>query len=163
VAKSIWYDHSALRKLPYNPFDGNKISNPAIMSHTGGIRLSAFDVDACLTKHSLLHKMGGARPSLSSSQECANARIVDVTCVLFHYKFDQHFPEKCRIVAQEESYWQNSREYKAYMRRLEQNPLLELKGPTAEKFESLDQLVDSGFLVVSDKYRWFTKEYGHRE
>jgi glycosyltransferase involved in cell wall biosynthesis len=155
VAESLWYDHSLLRRTPYPPY-GNTISNPAIMSHWGGIRLSAFDVDASLTKHPLLRKSGGARPSLSSSQQCANARIADVTCVLLHYKFDQHFPEKCRIVAQEESYWQNSREYKAYLRRLEQNPLLELKGPTAERFESLDQLVDNGFLVVSDKYGWFT-------
>jgi hypothetical protein len=159
VAESVWYDHSALRRTPYHPFDGNTASNPAIMSHSGGIRLSAFDVDASLTKHPLLRNAGGARPSLSSSQQCANATIADVTCILLHYQFDYHFPEKCRVVAREETYWQNSRNYKAYLRRLERSPLLELKGRSAERFESLDQLVDSGFLVVSDKYRWFAQEY----
>lgn len=159
VAESVWYDNSALRKQPYESRDGNKSSNPAIMSHSGGIRLAAFGVDASLTKHPLLLKSGGARPSLSSSQQCANATIADVTCVLLHYKFDRQFPEKCRVVAREESYFQNSRDYKAYLRRLEQNPLLELKGPTTERFENLGQLVDNGFLVVSDGYRRFAQEY----
>lgn len=159
VGKSIWYDHSALRKVSYEPLNGNKISNPAIMSLMGGIRLSAFDVDASLTKHPLLRKSGGARPSLSSSQQCAKARIAEMSCAILHYQFDHHFPQKCRVVAREETYWQNSRNYKAYLRRLERSPLLELKGSTAEKFESLNQLVDNGFLVVSDKYKWFTEKY----
>jgi len=163
VDECIWYDHSALRRVSYEPLDGNKISNPAIKSLMGGIRLSAFDVDASLTKHSLLRKSGGVRPSLSSSQQCANATIADVTCVLRHYQFDHHFPQKCRVVAREESYWQNSQNYKAYLRRLERSPVLELKGSTAERFESLDRLVNSGFLVVSDRYRWFTQEYAHKE
>lgn len=158
VAESLWYDHSVLRRTPYVLY-GNTLSNPTIMSHWGGIRLSAFDVDASLTKHPLLRKSGGARPSLSSSQLCTNATIADVTCVLLHYKFDRHFPEKCRIVAEEESYWQNSRDYKAFLVRLERNPRLELKGPTAERFESLDRLADRGFLVVPNTYRWFTEKY----
>jgi hypothetical protein len=159
VAGSVWYDHAALRRRAYVPLDGNTISNPTIMSHSGGIRLAAFDLNVSLTKHPLLRKSEGARPSLSSSQWCAHARIADVSCVLLHYKFDRDFPEKCRTVAREETYFLNSREYKAYLRELERNPRLALKGPTAERLESMAQLVEAGFLVVSDAYKRFVQEY----
>jgi hypothetical protein len=152
TAHSIWYDHASLSKWRYAALDGNTISHHTIMSHSGGVRLAAFGLNVSLTKHPLLRKAGGARPSNHSSQWCTRARIADVTCVLLHYKFDRDFLQKCREVARAETYFMNSLEYKTYLRELERNPRLELKGPSAKELRSIDQLIDDGFLVVSDDY-----------
>jgi hypothetical protein len=150
-ARCRWYDPTALVTEPYYPF-GNQVSNPAIRFHYGGVRKSAFGVDAFLTKHPLLLRGGGARPSVTSSHYCQRARVADVSCALLHLKFDHGFPHRCREAVRRGSHFGDSQEYRAYVRWLDGEPDPELFSGTCRRLESVGQLVDEGFLAVSDEY-----------
>lgn len=152
-----WYDNSGLIKRPYKRVLDNQIANPAIQLYGGGIRKSAFGVDVNLSKHPLLYRAAGARPSLYNSHDCHNAKVADISCVLLHYKFDRHFREKCVSAVRSESYYRSSQEYKAYLSRLEREPNLTLKRRTADELQGLDQLIEKGFLIVSEAYRDFVR------
>jgi flagellar biosynthesis chaperone FliJ len=90
---------------------------------------------------------------LDSDHWVDNARIADITCVLFHYKFlEGHFHEQAARAVQEESYWNNSADYKKYLQVLDENPTLQVKQETAREIKSVDDLVEDGFLVVSEEY-----------
>lgn len=146
-----WYDNTALGAAPYYPFD-NRVSNPAIRFHHGGVRKLAFGVDAFLTKHPLLRRGGGALPSVTSSHYCHRARVADVSCALLHFKFDRDFPRRCREAVRTGSYFGGSQEYKAYLRWLEGDPDPGLRTGRCRRLDSPDQLIAEGFLEVSADY-----------
>jgi hypothetical protein len=52
----------------------------------------------------------------------------------------------------EEQYHNASHVYKKYLRILEGNPTLQVKGESAREIESVNDLVENGFLVVSEDY-----------
>ena len=52
----------------------------------------------------------------------------------------------------ERSFYKNSQEYRSYLQTLERNPALSLYSDRARELGSVDQLVEQGFLVVSDAY-----------
>jgi chromosome segregation ATPase len=88
-----------------------------------------------------------------SSHWVDNARIADLTCVLFHYKFlDEHFHEQAAQAVREGQYWNNSAEYKKHLEVLESNPTLRVKQETSKEIESVNELMEDGFLVVSEEY-----------
>ncbi len=152
-----WYDNTDLGAAPYYPFD-NRVSNPAIRFHYGGVRKSVFGVDAFLTKHPLLRRGGGALPSVTSSHYCHRARVADVSCALLHFKFDRDFPRRCREAARTGSYFGGSQEYKAYLRWLEEEPDPRLYTDRCRRLDGVDQLVDEGFLEVSEDYLSYIRE-----
>jgi hypothetical protein len=151
----VWYDHSHLTRYEYPSFLDNQRSNPGIELYKGGIRKTVFGVDALLSKHPLLHRKGGAKPSLASAHWCHDSIIADVSCLLYHYKFDGSFRQKCTWAAQAENYYQASTEYKAYLQVLKAQPNLELMQPTSQQFTSWETLVADGFLTLSEQYQQF--------
>jgi hypothetical protein len=153
---SVWYDHSGLVRQKYLSSLGNRLSYPMPM-HSGGIRKTAFGIDALLTKHPLLYRRGGAQLSLASSHWCHRGAIADVSGVLLHYKFDGNFRQKCLLAVQEQNYYQDSAEYQAYLCVLAERPNLRLVRSTAEKFTTVDALVNDGFLTQSDRYLRFLR------
>ena len=151
-----WYDVSSVVKVRYaevKPLRSNRVSNDAIRVFKGGIRKSVFGIGASLTKHPLMFRPGGARLCLLNAHLCLRANIADVTCVLYHYPFDHAFLNKCRLAAERENYARESVAYKTYLKKLGAEPALTLKRSTARELRNVDQLVDDGFLVVSDAYR----------
>lgn len=91
--------------------------------------------------------------------EIANARIADVTGVLYHYKFLGRFREHAARAVREENYWENSAEYKAYLEVLDENPALRVRQETSQEIGDAEELVEKQFLVVSDDYlRWVAAE-----
>ncbi len=82
-----------------------------------------------------------------------NVRVADFTCVLFHYKFlDEHLRKQAAQAVREEQYVKSSASYKKYLEALEKTPSLLIKGETAREIKSVDDLVENGFLVVSEEY-----------
>lgn len=162
VERCVWYDNSELSKRDYRDWMGNKNRLPSdtvpLHLYRGGIRKTTFGVDPWLTKHPLLFKDGGVELSLKTSHACSNARVADVTCVLYHYKFDRRFVEACRTAVQRGNYWNDSHEYRRYLKRLKQNSRLELKQPTARKLQGVNQLVEEGFLVASAAFYRFIQK-----
>ena len=86
-----------------------------------------------------------------------NARLADFSCVLYHYKLVDGFQEWAARVVREESYSPELmlRHYKKYHKVVEQNPGIKIRQATARKLGSVNELIDNGFLVVSEEYkRW---------
>lgn len=82
-----WYDVTSISKFDYGnkALKRNRISNPKIKVYFGGIRKKIFNLNAFLTKHPLLFRSRGAK---YLSHYCRGAYIADISCVLYHYKFE---------------------------------------------------------------------------
>ena len=132
---------------------GNVYDSDEIEVFTGGLRESVFGQRHHLTKFPLVFNDGKIRPMVDSSHRVGNARIADVTGVLFHYKFlHDHFLAQVDQALREEHRFENSAVYKKYAEVLEKNPSLQLKRETAREMKSVNDLVENGVLVVSDDY-----------
>ena len=145
-----YYDVSNIEKRAYRH---GTPANPDIKGHFGGIRKSIFGTDNGLTKAALICLSPELVPFVVFHHH-ANAAIADFTCVLQHYPFVSSFAEKVREAVQTDRYRVSAAdEYQKYWARLEEHPELDLKRPTARRFEGVNKLVDDGFLVVSTEYR----------
>src|SRR5215218_5919270 len=119
----------------------------------GGIRSTLFGTKAYLTRFALMFSDGRVKPFAGSGHRVDNARVADLTCVYFHYKFlDEHFHKKVASAVREENYPYNSSQYKKYLEVLEKNPGLLVKGEGARELRSVNDLVENHFLVVSEEY-----------
>ena len=94
-------------------FRNNTLESDEIKGLRCGIRQSLFGFRANLTKFPLVFSDGRVTPFDGSTHWVDNARIADITCVLFHYKFlDAHLREQAvRAVQEENRRGQNAAEY----------------------------------------------------
>ncbi len=147
-----FYDTTDVRKENYPRGKGCVISNPAIRSHWGGARGRRFSLpDICLTKNSLLKTCGKTRRD-NNNHWVVNARIADFSAVLMHYKFTPWFFDLGRNAIREKQYYRRSFEYHAYMQEVEDSRL-EFRNVCASSFCNVQELLESGFLEISDQYR----------
>jgi hypothetical protein len=148
----VWYDGSGMRELPYNRSE-NDVPD-GITIRVGGIRREVFGSDNWLTKHPLKFGDGRVRPSVRTSHDCHLATVADVTGALLHYKFVAGFPEYVEDVVRRRAVRALPfTEYTAYQRILEADPPPTLMTERARRLEGVDQLVEEGLLVTSDRYR----------
>ena len=156
VQSCHWYDISSVFAF-WPPLENltNRYPDPPPRYLKGGIRKTVFGLEPTLTKYPLLRPSRGAQPVTFSSHFCQRARVADISCLLAHYKFDSSFKQRCLRAIQERNYYDNSREYRAYLRLLESESDLTLKRATARRFQGADELLDIGFLTVSDDFRAF--------
>src|SRR5215213_5675307 len=135
----------------------NTLESEDIEFFSGGIREAIFGARPHLTKHPLVFLDGRVKPmeglSLDSDHWVANARVADISCVLLHYKFlDGYFHKQAVRAVEEENYWNNSADYKRYLQVLDNNPYLQVKRESARELRGVNDLVENGFLVVSEEY-----------
>lgn len=148
-----FYSLGDLERKPYAAFYGERNEAPPVgldVLH-GGVRSSAFQVRAMLTKHPLLFPSSGV--AYLQSHHVRGARVADVSAVLLHYKFVGDFAQYVKAVVKAESFWMDSREYKQYLRAIEVHPGLSLYSETASELQAVEQLVEQGFLIASDSFR----------
>ncbi|HEX2098345.1 MAG TPA: sulfotransferase, partial [Rubrobacteraceae bacterium] len=138
----------------------NTLGNKEIESFSGGILDSIFGTSPYLTKFPLVFSDGKVKPMDGSSHRISNAAIADLTCVLLHYKFlDKYFHAQVSQAVQEEHRLRNSAIYKRYMEVLDSNPNLEIKRETSRELGGVNDLLENGFLLVSDDYlSWVNAE-----
>jgi hypothetical protein len=129
----------------------NTVASEEIEIYRGGIRKTIFENNALLTKHPLLFIDEDRRP-VARIQWVGGARVADITCVLFHYLFAGDFYGKAVRAVKEENYHTKSRKYKKFLKTLEENPELRIKRETAQELESVNDLIDNQFLVISVDY-----------
>lgn len=154
-----YYDISNIQKTDY-PY--GILSNEQVRMHWGGIRGSLFGTRNGLTKAALIFLDGVLEPFVSW-HHAWRARIADFTCLLLHYPFAGSFQKKVADAVATRMYGRLvSREYRKYWRILERNPDLAIKGDTVRKLESVDVLIDEGFLVVSESYRRWAKIHAEK-
>jgi len=150
--KYPYYDISAVEKHDYT---FGRPANTAIKMHTGGVRKAVFGTENGLTKAALILASAEVVPFVGW-HHTEHASIADFSCVLLHYPFLSTFYAKVEEAVRTDRYRVSaSREYKRYWSRLKDTPHLSLKQETAKRFEGVNSLLDSGFLVVSEEYmRW---------
>jgi hypothetical protein len=161
-----FYDLSNIKKNDYKR-GSNVVANDDIKRLRDGIRTTLFDVPFALTNHRLIFFDGEVRPAASGRglHRVENARLADFSCVLYHYKLVDGFREWAARVVREESYNPELilRHYKRYLEVVEQNPSFKVRQATARELGSVNDLVDNGFLVVSEEYRnWAEAERENR-
>lgn len=145
-----YYDTSDISKRPY-PYDTDPEST--LVFHRGGIRRTVFGSENGLSKAALIKPDDGMQ-TFVDWHHVLHASFADVTCVLLHYPFVPTFAAKAEEAARTGRYGLGaSHEYRAYWSVLEDRPLLGLYGPSSRRLHDVDQLVDEGFLQVSDRYR----------
>ncbi len=151
-----FYDLSNLKRtsIKNNPrLRNNTLQSDEIEILRDGIDNTVFGSKPLRTKFPLVFSDGQVKPFDRSSHWVDNARIADLTCVLFHYKFlDGYFQKRTAQAVQEENHYKNSRGAKKHLEVLDRNPTLQIKRETAREIESVNDLVENGFLVVSEEY-----------
>ncbi len=159
-----FYDLSGIEKEEYNPGTGarksNAVSNEDIKVYRGGIRKTLFGAGASLTKHPLTFFAGGVKPLHGSSHITKHARVADFSCVLYHYKFIDGFREHAEWAIREDAYPSRpSGRHEKYVEAMDQDPEMKISRYTSRELGSVNDLVDNGFLAVSDEYaKWANAE-----
>jgi hypothetical protein len=149
-----WNKQDRPKMLPrYN----NTLESDDVEWFAGGIRDKIFGFKPFLTNFPLVFYDGKTWPE--RPHYVYNARIADITCVLFHYKFVKHFRERTLLAMRD---WRNTTvasEYSKCLEVLEKNPNLQLKHETAREITSVNDLLEDGFLATSDDYvSWVNAE-----
>jgi Glycosyl transferase family 2 len=149
-----FYDISGVRVQDYYPAGGNNnvLSNEEIKWFRDGVKTTLFGHRAMLSKHPLMFFDGKIIPVDGTMHRTSHARVADFSCVLLHYKLlDRLYEQALRAVA-EKNYPNRHEKYEKYVTALEQNPELQIKQVSARELESVNDLVENQFLVVSGDY-----------
>ena len=129
-----------------------------IAMHFGGVRKGLFGTDNGLTKISFFKNVAGLEP-FHQWHHVKGGRIADVSAVLYHYPFIDSFAEKVAEAAASGRYgYGTTDEYVAYNRALSDGTLA-ISSPTGQRLDRTD-LIESGFLIVPDRYREFGETRG---
>ena len=153
-----YYDITGVRKEDY--FDrvfsgalrGYSLSNKNIKFYSGGIREAVFGTPVWLTKHSLVF---AERIKFLSAHWVSNVRCADFSAVCFHYKLVGDFYKRtlkhiqAGCISKKTSAYD---EYAAIISKCEDSGVPLLKRETAKKLNSADDLIENGFLTVSENY-----------
>jgi len=163
-----FYDVSNIKRKSFKElrrrFPNNTLESDEIELFTGGIRDTIFATDTTLTKHPLVFSDGRIKPMADSAHWVDNARVADLTCVLFHYKFlDGYFHHQAAQAVREGQYNNISPVYKKYLQVLEGTPDLRIKQESSREIESVNDLIENGFLVVSEDYMVLVYEEEERK
>jgi hypothetical protein len=143
----------SIKELHHLHNRNNTLDSDEIEIFRDGIQNTIFGSKPLRTKFPLVFTDGRIKPFDRSSHWVDNARIADITCVLFHYKFlDGYFQKQAVQAVREGQYHNESARYKRYLEVLDRNPTLQMKRETARELKSVNDLVENGFLVVSEEY-----------
>ena len=146
-------NRTSVKELNYLDDLNNTLESDEIEIFRDGIQNTIFGSRLYLTKHPLVFTDGRIKLSDRSSHWVANAKIADISCVLFHYKFlDGYFHKQAAQAVRERQYHNNSTRYKRYLEALDRNPTLQMKRESARELKGVNDLVENGFLVVSEQY-----------
>lgn len=136
------------------------IPNPGIQCLFGGIRKRFFG-DNCLllTKHPLVYADRSVGVYTYDGHFMTGGRVADISTALLHYKYIGSLPDRVRRTVAEEWHNKAGALYGGLSGILGAQPDLCLRTDTAVELAGMDELVDSGFLVVSEQYRRWVEQY----
>ncbi len=132
----------------------NVIADPGIKCFSCGINKTVFGNDVLLTKHPLI-RWAPPLELPKFSHDISYANIADVSAVLYHFKFTPQFTRIIERALEEKSYFNASARYQRIAEQLERNPRLSLRSPTARRLDTVNDLLEQGFLRASPDFdRW---------
>ncbi|MBO9702732.1 MAG: glycosyltransferase family 2 protein [Sporocytophaga sp.] len=162
------YDISHIKRKPYfaqtniSYNRSNILGNKRISCYWGGVRSYIFPTlkqDTILTKHPLIYPDGSLFP-VSNAHFSDNAKVADITGVLLHYKFIPSFKFKVAKSHSQGNYAKFTQdEYDSYHQVMEGNEIFKIHTPYTQRLRHIDELIDSGFLVISNAFKRFVKDY----
>jgi hypothetical protein len=147
-ARYQYFDISAIRSEEYS-WPG--MSNVDIRWHFGGVRSAVVGTDSSLTKPALF--LVGRGMAFYSVHHVKVARLADVTCLLRHYPFVGSFRAKVDDALRTGAHAKAKWDYEGYARVLRREPHPILASSSAQRLDSVEDLIDAGFLTVSSQYR----------
>jgi glycosyltransferase involved in cell wall biosynthesis len=149
-----FYDISGVRIQEYFPTGGNNnvLANEEIKWFRDGIKTALFGHRAMLSKHPLIFFDDKIIPVDGTMHRISNARVADLSCVLFHYKLLDRLYKQAVHAVSEKNYPNRHEKYEKYVDALEKNPELQIKRETARELQNVNELVENQFLVVSGDY-----------
>lgn len=155
--RARFYDLSNVSTLSYHDLPiasgaDNTLGDEKIEIFRDGIQNTVFGGRTPLTKHPLVFIDGDARPMDGSSHSVSGARVADITCAVFHYKFLDSLYGQLRRASAEENYMKDSRKHKKHLSILEQSSSFQIKQQTSAELRSTNELIGKGFLVISEEY-----------
>jgi hypothetical protein len=165
-----YYDIMDVHKEPYTRHFGrsNTISNADIGVFFGGVRKRVFGLHrVLLTKHSLVFNDGKTQPLIKkihrfsprqSVHSVADAKLADISCVFYHYKINERLQEISEKRVHQKSFYKGSLEYKHYLNTLKKQKAILLRTINSEKIQSVNELIDKGYLEVTESYSNWTKK-----
>ncbi|WP_071516656.1 glycosyltransferase family 2 protein [Geitlerinema sp. PCC 9228] len=157
IKSHYWFDIDTIEKRDIPPGLENEIDFNSVKLHYGGVRKRIFDVLPLISKFSLIKP--NPKLYMVRLHFVSWAKVADFNCVLYHYKFIGNFYQKVKQAVASGQYYNNSAEYKSYKNTLQKNPSLNLycEGHSI-KLQGTEQLVNLGFLQVSDRYKQYVFE-----
>jgi len=157
-----YYDLSEVRKEGYRASklaalygNQNRIGYESTALCFGGIRKTLYGIDPLLTKHSLF-RPGRGLELFPHVHFVNRARLADISCLLRHYKLTSNAQETSR--QNRAAFPSNGKGYGDLLSLVASQSDFQIKRATATKFGRAEELIDSGFLFMSDDYRAFTKK-----
>ncbi len=108
--------------------------------------------DCLLTKHSLFFKGEGSTVELFPHVHFVNrAAVADVYCTMLHYKLTAN----ALVIARQnkERFTTNAKSYGDFIGILTSSPDFRIHSASARRLNEVNDLIEAGYLVVSDKYR----------
>lgn len=149
-----FYDLSNIRAQSYETVGdiGNVLANEEIKILRDGMVHTLFGFRALLTKHPLIFLDDKIKPMDLSEHWAGNARVADLTGVLFHYKNPSHFYEVIQRKVKERHPDMYQRRWDAYFEALNDASRVSVLPETARELKSVNDLVGTDFAVVSREY-----------
>jgi hypothetical protein len=120
----------------------------------GGIRRTLYSANCLLTKHSFF-RLGKGLELFPNVHFVNNARLADVSCLMLHYKLTSNALDMA--VQNKEGFRGIGKDYADLIDLLSNRPTCHIKENTAVKFRSASDVVESGFLFMSEDYRAYVK------
>lgn len=161
LERCVWYDLSSL--VPSRPWRlhlRNRFADREMPFYRGGIMYQAFGVRQVATKFPLIHyRLGGRLDLRRHGHFCRGAHVADVSAVLYHYKYDRRFGERCRTLVERGQHFDRAGLYRAALDRLASGGELVLRRPTARRLGHVNQLVGEGLLRISDAFRAYVRAH----
>ncbi len=136
-----------------------QLDSREIVCNFGGIRKRFFGDDCLLlTKHPLVFADDSVGLYTYDGHFMTGAPVADISTVLLHYKYVDSLAERARKSVE----WVNAELYRGLSDVLGDDPDLCLRLDTAAELHDLQQLVDVGFLTVTDRYLRWVEEHAAR-
>jgi hypothetical protein len=147
-----FFDYSDMRRTHTHPaIEKNSWSNPSIPFYMGGVRKFWFGLESTiLTKFPLVRFREGIR--WESIHQIENARVANISTVLFHYKFRSDFRAFVAKAVQEKNYNKNSRAYQEINNYLQGGEFVLPLPPSRKAISDTHQLVQLELMSVSPSY-----------
>jgi hypothetical protein len=161
-----YYDIADITRIKYHQSDlakkygyRNIVSNADSELLFGGIRKTLFGHDWTLTKHSLFfpdEKMD----LFPNVHFVDNARLADVSCVILHYKLTSNALDMAR--QNRDKFPGNGKMYEDFINYFTKHSQPHIAQGTEMRFLKAQDLVDRGFLFMSEEYRSYVRNHANK-